>query len=161
MPTELSAALTSGDNHKVNVELNFRKCLFMVVSQCCDVADPFVLVCNIAPIRRLRLHELAEEQKSAFLANEVSSSKGNMLDETVDVVYPGFFHLASHNGLFDESHVAEFAAMRTFKQAEFSLMTKLAELKPEARHFLRRKLAVFFGRPPAEDLEWLAAPSEA
>ncbi|MCB9611146.1 MAG: hypothetical protein H6722_01690 [Sandaracinus sp.] len=140
---------SDGQKTKVGGQQDFEMRDFMILSQCCDLADDRVLLAPLVPARSLRLERLADEQQQVVRSNArtVAELRGGD-DETL--VMPGYFYLASLADGGDDQAVV-FSTMFSIRTKELSHATKLAELTVPMRERLRRRLGSFFSRIPAED----------
>lgn len=160
-----------GKDHAVVEQPKLRADRYILLSQCCDIADGArILVAAVVGANAAGWNKLTPTEADAFRANllGVPDDSGGVLRDTtvgeyerLKLVLPGFFYLPPLPRVFDSERVVVFSTIRGLRKSdlESSATTKVAELTREARAALRLRLGVFFGRVPREDE--LAYPAPA
>lgn len=124
----------------------------MVVSQCCEVENGQAVA--LAPILPTRIAEPVQRQA---LENYLPPD-----DPEAPYAYSQFLIEPIARVLVPKQEnltlVADFTQIVSVEATpEALLSSRIAEMNPRARSWLRMKLALFFGRPEQSDIDWLNA----
>lgn len=150
--TALKADVAGNKSHKATLNWTIATQHFAVVSQCCDVNDERVLLCPLLPQSKIPVHRLTPGQLAEYQSHEVQVDEADPLRLRVNAVLIGYFHYEQCPSVFDESMAIHFAMIKGIRKKEFRRLEKKAQLKPDVRAMLRRRLAMFFARTPDDEV---------
>ena len=165
------AASSERSEHKLYLQQTLKSETYVLLSQCCDIQDePRVFVAPVVSDSRIPWTKLDDDQAAAFRGNllgvesdtpnAVGGTPDDLQQEFIRLVLPGFFYLSPCTGVVEEASVVAFSLASPIRRKELTKLTKIAELERGARTLLRRRLAVYFGRIPEEDLSTAGGEAE-
>lgn len=137
---------------------------YLVVSQCCTIENQIVVaLAEVKSTQRLSSYELEDyEREEPFVAPE--GGTGQNAEETHANPSPGYVFNAHALTSFGEylprlngrTYIADFTTIQTYSGSiEDFQVNRVAAMTPIGRRALRIRLSLFWGRPEAEDENFL------